>query len=160
MKKLMMFLSLCGLLLCVSCRLDKGDGKIPCAWQIYNGTAQTLILKCPYSEWLPNVDLEYKELKLKPSATLEICKDRVTRDVDSSLDYYFEKSAEKFGEDVSWQILSEDGVVLKTWKYSDKDLPDQRFFEESEWDYYYNFEWLTSEMWSFIIQPEDIQPTE
>ena len=80
------------------------------------------------------------------------------------LEDYFIKSAASYGEDVYWQLLSEDDIVLKTWSYSNKGLPDQRFFEESSWIYDHKLgEGARIEIdytWTFDILPKDIQQTE
>ncbi len=60
------------------------------------------------------------------------------------------RAVKEFGEDASWQILSEDGTaVLRTWRYSDRDLPNQRFFDESSWSF-------AGTTWTFEILPDDI----
>jgi hypothetical protein len=80
-----------------------------------------------------------------------------------SLGYYFRRSANSYGEDVYWQILSEDGTELKTWNYSDIGSTDQRFFEESSWLYEEKpgeGGFIVAEYsWTFEIQPEDISLT-
>ncbi len=131
------FLLFCFALLCTSCINNWWDHFVPRIWFVRNATGQTLILKCPVYESDEHISnpivasgFEYRELVLTPNyGGSMICR------IDSKprFNYYFIQSAEAFGEDVSWQILSEDGEVLKTWKYSDRNLPGQRFFEESEW---------------------------
>ncbi len=158
MKKLLLFFSVA--LLCVSCKSHKWDGERPCYWQIANGTEQTLVLKCPYSESFLKSDLEYMESEVKPGDIVIICSGKINvREEDVHFDYYFKKCADEFGENVCWQILSEDNVILKTWNYSDIGKPDQRFFEESSWDYFPgDGEWFALHInrWTFEIIPEDI----
>lgn len=152
MKKLLLFLSLA--LLCTSC--IKKIEEFRRDWYIYNQTGRVLQLKCPYSESFLESDLEYKTLELQPNASIKICSGQVPAKDKPYIYYYFKKSSEKFGDDVSWQILSEDDIVLKEWSYLDRNLPDQRFFEESAW---YNDIRPGGEIWhyfAFIIQPDDI----
>jgi hypothetical protein len=102
-------------------------------------------------------DSDYRETEIKPGEEISLCGDRLDeQDFSFQFDHYFKKSAEAFGEDVSWQILSEHGEVLKTWGYSERDLPGRRFFEESSWDHYEQWEWSAGEFWNFTILPEDI----
>jgi hypothetical protein len=142
-------------------------------WYVYNDTEQTLILKCPYPgkgkgiSFYPIVpeNIEYKEFKIAPKSRLltatdgtteySICSGMIPKDCESPFNYYFMQSAEALGENVSWQIFSEDGEVLKTWTYSNKDLPDERFFDESEWHEVQSGLWRNA--YSFKITPEDLQ---
>ncbi len=75
---------------------------------------------------------------------------------------FWVRAVKEFGEDASWQILSENDVVLKTWNYSDYGLPNQQFFEESSWHYSQipgRSAFVTTEfLWTFDIRPEDITP--
>lgn len=173
MKKMILFL--CVIMMYTSCRDPFPWSKDYTArlWYVYNATEQTLILKCPYPgegegisfyPILPE-NIEYKEFKIAPqSRTLEtadglsvesLCKGMIPRDSEPLFDYYFAQSAIALGEEVSWQILSEDGEVLRTWSYSNKDMPDERFFKKSEWKEVASGFWQHAFL--FFIQPEDIQ---
>lgn len=162
MKKLILFLVVVVLFTMFSACINKWweyyDPKI---WSIYNATEQTLTLKCPIYESDKHIsnpifasDFKYRELELEPKSRVLICRGGIPKKIIQEFDYYFTQSAEAFGEDVSWQILSEDGAVLKIWNYSDRDLPDQRFFDKSEWRDTQSGLWPT---FSFAITPEDIQ---
>lgn len=138
MKKLLLLL--CIALLNTSCRNVWVENYAAVIWTVCNDTEHTLVLKCPYydtgmpdSNPMLSGDLEFREFEIGPNQGINICKGMVPRDSKPWLDYYFEKSAEAFGDDVSWQILSGDGTELKRWNYSDRGKPNQRFFEESEW---------------------------
>lgn len=158
MKKVLLLL--CIALLGVSCKPWDFPGTRR-SWLIDNHTDQTLILKCPFTESLfDDGPYEYREFELLPNSTITITVCSGRSKATLSYDFYYRTSAEKFGENVSWQILSEDGEVLKTWMYSDKDLADQRFFDESSWDYHENWEFIVSESWKFTILPEDLQQAE
>ena len=135
------------------------------AWRINNNTDQTIKFnfitqRHPDS---PAYGL-YQAVTIPPGGTYSI-HGTETRTYGRDyivFSYLFSNSANLYGEDVYWQILSEDDIVLKTWKYSDMDVPDQRFFKESLW----NYEKVPSEdnfvkivhLWTFDILPEDIQP--
>jgi hypothetical protein len=158
MKKQVLFF--CIALSCASCDFwnNWGDGQILRNWYVVNITEQILILKCPYSESLALNDLEYKEFEIRPGASVLICGgEKSAPGEKTAFDYYFKKSAQALGNDVSWQILSENGEVLKTWTYSDKGISDQVFFERDRW-------WLekvgvfisTVGHWSFYIKAEDL----
>lgn len=160
MKKIMLLFGV--VLFCVSC--IKIPDNIPRIWGVQNKTEHTLILKCPYyylsrltidPESFSKNDLKYTELELTPNAYIEICRGGIPKENKPWFDYYFKKSAEAFGEDVSWQILSEDGAVLKTWIYSDREFADQRLFAESEWRAKMTGVWHS---WVFEIMPDDIEP--
>ena len=62
--------------------------------------------------------------------------------------------------DVSCNVLSEHGDLLKRWRYIDKDLSGKQFFNESSWHYYQfhrsrDKEHITA-VWVFDILPEDL----
>ncbi len=151
-------------LLCVSCGKGWWENYAAIIWTVRNDTEQTLILKSLYFDtgmpssnpMLPG-NLEYREFEIEPNKSIMICKGMVPKGSRPWFNYYFEKSAEAFGEDVSWQILSENREVLKTWKYYDKNLPKQRFFEESEWQ---TGKSGVCDVFGFIITFEDIQQIE
>jgi hypothetical protein len=125
-------------------------------WSIVNKTERTLILKCPYTETLFRDEhpYKYREFTLAPNASAVVCKGHAN--VNLFYDFYHRTSANRYGQDVYWQILSEDGTVLKTWSYSDIGLPGQKFFEESSWSFHHYWEWGIKDSWLFRIRPEDI----
>ncbi len=127
------------------------------SWWIKNSTDETLTLNfydCTLYE--PS----YRTGLLSPGDSVVLYRICFGEKNHMQFDSYFEKSASLGGVNVHWQILSEDrNTVLKTWRYSDYSLPDQRFFEKSSWRHYVNaghgrisYEYL----WTFEIQPEDI----
>ena len=64
------------------------------------------------------------------------------------------------GEDISLNVLSEQGELLKKWSYLDKDLSGKQFFKETLWRYYErpggSFEAAITATWVFDIMPEDL----
>ncbi len=154
MKKLILLF--CIALLCVSCAPHHNSW----VWAIENQTGQTLKLKFPsYAVNQMGSDFTYNMHTLSVGDNVFIRS--VTKDRKHNLhfDYYFSEVVDYCGEEVYWQILSEDDVVLKTWNYSDINALNQQFFEESQWGYMYgagsrNIE--TMFVWTFEIQPEDI----
>ncbi len=134
-----------------------GDGNLSVSWYVMNTTDRTLILKCPYSESLLSNDYEYREFEIEPLSIhgIIICRGKNLRNEDADYDSYIQRSAEVLGEDVSWRIFSEDGMVLKTWKYSERDLPERRFFEKKEWEWEASLS--LSSVWRFYITDELIE---
>ncbi len=157
MKKLVIFI--CVMIFCSSCRLfnEWRDGKLSVDWRVMNVTEQTLIFKYPYSSSILTDDFEFMEFEIEPMSEVVVCRGENLQRGSVYFDSYFIRSAEMLGEDVSWQISSEDGVVLKTWRYLDKDLPDQRLFKEREWEAVSHS--LYHSFWVFRIRPEDIETT-
>jgi hypothetical protein len=160
MKKLLLFF--CVVLFCISCVNDWWNYYTTKVWAIENHTNRTLVLRCPYSESESRSnpvlasDFEYREFKAAPTTRTVICKSAIPLEHEPWFDFYFTKSVEAFGENVSWQIFSEDGEMLKTWNYSNKDLSDQRFFDRFAWDD--TREWGLWGSFTFDIRTEDIQP--
>ncbi len=152
MKKLILFS--CIVIFCSSCAREFSDNYW--RWGIVNNTDQTLVVK------ITNDNNEYNVYSL-PSETYEFLFENITRHRDKmQFNDYFSKIANLYGDDVVWQILSEDEItVLKTWRYSDRDLPNQRFLDETSWSFQ---EWNASggheHFWSFAILLEDIRPIE
>lgn len=155
------------LLICIaslfaSCkRNDWHEDYVPRMWYIGNRTDQTLIFKHPYPGVGEGISfypilaekIRYRETRISPYERVAICRGMIPKESEPWVNFYFSQSAEALGEDVIWQIISEDGEVLKTWNYSDRYLPDQRFFNEKEW-----YE-TRSGLWpafGFGITPEDI----
>jgi hypothetical protein len=156
MKKLILFLGV--LLLLTSCgRLLENwlvnNSKDVWMWHVRNDTEQTLKLKFPSYSGKDITD--YRTYEIEPRVRIQI--DGYTHKLQSGAKFgdYFKKCASVYGDDVTWQISSVDDVVLKTWKYSERDQPDQRFFIESSWE-------TASEPhdFTFAILPEDITPTD
>jgi hypothetical protein len=138
MKKIMLFFSLATLVCAnfVSCGLIYRDGGVHL--YIANGTEQTLKLKFPllnkkiqnYSE---TDKYDYKIYVVEPGMNEQIDAYKIPYGTEYRFEDYFKKCADVYGEDVSWQILSEDDVVLKVWNYADVGQIDLRFFEETAW---------------------------
>ena len=123
MKKLILLF--CIALFCISCDPPRNGWN----WVVVNNTGQALTLKFPYM----GIDQTYILQPWERVAITKIHTTNVEERYNLNFDYYFEMVAGRHGDDVSWQLLSEDGIVLRTWDYSDRGLPDQRFFEESAW---------------------------
>lgn len=129
-------------------------------WQIVNNTGQTVQLKQPDLD--PNqpeniVTIPPNETQVIYITTGGKIRNQQTIYFNRCFEYYISV----YGEEVYWQVLSEDGVILKTWKYLDRWLPDQRFFDETSWrkefrsesgpgfisgGYYWTFEILTEDI--------------
>ncbi len=154
MKKLLLFFTVTAIALTTGCD-PRGNSW---QWWIKNSTDQVLKLK--HFSYMPYTPA-YGTAIILPGDSIVL--DRIGHKPKVSLrfDDYFEKSAGSYGENVYWQLLSEDDVVLRTWSYSNKNLPDQRFFEESAW----HFDKISGGdsfvimqyIWTFHISPEDIQ---
>ncbi len=152
MKKLLLFFAITAITL-TGCDPEGDEWQ----WWIKNSTDQTLKFK--HLSYVPRTPA-YSTVTIAPGDSIVLY--RVGLD-KSRFDYYFDKCAELSGEDVSWQILSEDNATLKSWNYSDKDLPNQRFFDELSWTYEKKIgrqafiDMVHS--WTFDILPEDITST-
>jgi hypothetical protein len=147
MKKLLLLLSI--VLMGVSCDPPQYDY----TWCVKNSTGQTIQFKHPDSA-VPYTAIPGKVV-IMHMVTVSKKKNPV------NFNEYFTSSINSHGEDVSWQILSEDEeTVLKTWRYSDRNQPGQRFFNESLWKFNCLSEGsgfvVESCSWSFEILPEDI----
>ena len=154
MKKLILFFAVVSLAL-TSCDPPQNAW----IWLVKNNTEQTIKFKYPASQ-------NYQVSTLSPGESVFVSDILYPKSRRYNLQFndYFENITNEYGDDVYWQILSEDDVVLKTWDYSDKDKPGQRFFDESSWAYNQgnngaqfiaeNYSWL------FNISSEDILPTD
>lgn len=101
---------------------------------------------------LPNdsVSVRYEKIKTKKNGT--------TFDL-----LYSETTWEKLNEqDQRIDIISEKGVVLKTWYYKNKGESGKQFFDEKYWKLYKKSNigptGRTDYNWIFEITPEDIDP--
>jgi hypothetical protein len=167
MKKLLLIgiLVLCGLVLNVSCNLEGDSIRFvdpECFWQIANKTDGILKFKYPklsthYAEdGTSQIMISYHAIEILPNGVALIFATGSSR---KPFNYVFE-SISKYEEHPSWQILSEDDVVLKYWNYDDEELLDQRFFEESSWissyDEGHSVVTIPTYIWTFKIVSEDI----
>lgn len=158
MKKLAIFLGI--IMLFMSCNPTKWfKERYRWTWAVDNYSGQNLKLEYPYYSSDENC-WEYRTCELVDgglyiSVNLHYVS---TYEEMIAFDYYFNESANYLGNDVCWRILSEEGAVLKTWRYSDRNKSGQRFFDESSWIYGKGFaEWLEVPLvWTFGIYPEDI----
>lgn len=61
-------------------------------------------------------------------------------------------------EEMTISLYSDDGKLLKEWRWSERDSPGRQIFDESLWEKdeteYYNK--ITDAVWHFYILPEDI----
>ena len=154
MKK--MILLFCIALFCVSCDPPQNAW----TWGVKNCTEQTLILKFPEYSIRDNGTLVYRTVTLQQGYTATLYSSHTSEHRIINFSYFFDTIVNRYGEDVYWQILSEDKVVLKTWNYSERHLSDRNFFEKSLWQYAqgpggYGFV-VADYSWTFEIQQEDI----
>jgi hypothetical protein len=146
-------------LISVSCGHGWWDNYTTKLWSVKNNTEQLLILKCPSAESVSlsnpvsQGDFGYREFEIEPKSIINICRSAVPLADKPWFNFYLNRSFEAFGAEAKWQILSTDGTVLKEWKYSDKELPDQRFFKNTEWRSTESGLW---ESFVFDISNEDI----
>ncbi len=166
MKKLLLFFTVAA----VVAAMTGGDPpRTVREWHIKNSTEQTLKLKFLYHQF-NNDDLRdyasFRIITISPEDSVMIEAVDFESRKRIHFDYYFNNYVDSYGDDAYWQILSEDDEVLKTWNYSERDLPGQRFFEESEWRrgrkiidlaFYSSFVEAVY-TWTFDIRPEDLQP--
>lgn len=152
MKKIVLLF--CFAVFCVSCDPPQKGWR----WIVVNSTGQTLKLTYPAD----NMSATYWTQPIAPDASLSIYGRATDKKDNLYFDDFFKSIVSRYGEDVYWQILSEDDVVLKTWKFSDEHLSNPRFFEESSWNKEAtsgNEAFITTECsWTFEILPEDIIP--
>lgn len=154
MKKLILFFAVvAGAVLTTGCEPPKNAW----VWIVENNTEQLIKFEFPYSDVsqistiIPGGNIHISMLHLTGTS----------KHNGLRYDDLFEIVAQEFGENVSWQILSENDEVLKTWNYSAGNLTDQRFFDESSWTYEYipgGPDYIAGTCsWTFEILPEDIQ---
>lgn len=129
------------------------SGSHACQWHVRNDTDQTLKLKFP--SYSASESDDYRIYEIEPGTRIQIDGYTVSKSgTNDEFDNYFKQCAKVYGEGVSWQILSEDDIVLKVWNYSDFDQSGQRFFEDSSW---FNGSEANGDSYHiFEIQPEDI----
>ncbi len=153
MKKLILILT--GMLLCMSCDPPQNAW----IWAVKNSTDEVLKLKFPIidgneANYNTRIILPGDGIFLFTTHTNTGKRDRL------NFDYYFDRYVSLHDEELSWQLLSEDDVVIKTWKYLNNDLPDQRFFNEASWHYNQGdggYDFVEADYaWVFNILKEDI----
>lgn len=150
MKKLLLLLGMTAVFM--SCDPDVNVW----SWRIKNGTDQAL-----YFEYfnLFSYQPSYFTPLILPGESIVLYEKGHERK-QFGFKRYFEESANSYGGDVYWRILSSNSATLKAWSYSDMGLPDQRFFDESEWLYSTSpgaNSWVITEFsWTFEILPKDI----
>jgi hypothetical protein len=159
MKKLLLSIFAAAILVLTGCDPPQYSWR----WEMKNNTSQTISVK-----FIPRRHNDSASYGLYVSPTvapggvvvLDVFSTKMKKGKSVGFADYFRQSANSYGNDVYWQILSEDGTVLKTWNYSDINSPDQRFFNESSWDYKQgpgtdSFV-VASHYWLFEISEEDI----
>ena len=122
-------------------------------WGVRNNTDQTIKLKYP-DIGIETSQLNYDIQSLNPGRSFRMYSADFKDAHRLPFNYYFNEIVKLYGEDISWQILSEDDVVLKTWNYSERGLPNQQFFEEAEWNNQLQPGILST--WTFEILPDHI----
>lgn len=153
MKKAVLFCIIA--LICVSC---SPLGRDHFYWRVHNGTGQVLKFEFPYYSKADG-EARYRVVTLNGQEEITVGESWSKGNDNIPFDRYFEMCANLQGENVYWRILSETGEVLKTWTYSEKDEPDQRFFYEPEWGFNPEYsEWGSSSgFWGFVVIPDDIK---
>ncbi len=153
MKKLILCCAVA--LVCASC---SPFGHEEMDWYVSNGTEQVLKFEYPYCS--TNDDMvEYVVKTLSAKEVVFIGESWSKGNNGISFSHYFEKCADLYGDDVYWRISSNDGTVLKTWKYADRGGNQEiRFFDKTAWKVTGDSEWAgVWSSWTFEILPEDIQ---
>ena len=124
-------------------------------WYVKNNTDQ--VLKLAYS----NHDFQSMGVKyVAPGDSIDIA---VVIFEGKQKKPYFSYWLERANHyDLSFNVLSESGNLLKEWSYKDKDLPCKQLFNESSWKYYPNTKeqyqngGYIGAIWVFEILPEDL----
>lgn len=147
MKKILLYLTV--IMLFSSCDPPQNEW----VWVVVNSTERTLLLNFPYYRG-------YNMETIAPGGVIALSRTTTNTGKRHNMyfDDYFKKFVGEYGEDAYWQILY-DGNVIKTWTYSDRGLPDQRFFDESSWRHRQEEGGgfvVTRFTWTFEISPEDI----
>lgn len=150
----MLLFALC--FLCISCDPPQNAWR----WNVKNNTGQTLKLKYPEYSINDNNSPTYRIAIISQDDSIFIYGNTTDKKKVLNINYFFNTMTGRYGEDIYWQILSEDDVVLRTWNYLERGLPEQRFFDESSWykeqkngdDAFVVMEYS----WTFDILPEDI----
>ena len=133
-------------ILCGRINEDRHHG----SWLVKNCTNQTLIL---------DYSLENVRSSIAPGNSILIgteifpYDDKILPYFDRLIRIYINTGV----KDMSFKVLSKDSVLLRTWSYSDRDLPGKQFFKESSWRYNERKKKdLILATWVFDIRPEDI----
>jgi len=145
-------LSLSPIFLGILCeRLDSGE-RHHGSWLVKNCTNQTLILDYPLYGNLRSSS------EFAPGNSILIGSDYFPFE-DKILPYFDRLGRQLINagvKDMSFNVLSKGNVLLKTWNYSDRDLPGKQFFKESSWRYNENGKVIINAIWVFDIMPEDL----
>ena len=152
--------------LCAVCDPPHYDSKG--AWYVRNCTAQSIKL-----EIAGKIENPYFDQLIAPGDSIQIFhmgfvhrKNEVPFFDAIHLQSLWSERAEQSWNNVNEQdryikILSEEDVLLRTWKYPEKDQPGKQFFNESAWKYNINLnenDYYAIATWVFEVQPEDIVP--
>ena len=137
-------LSLSPIFLGILCEPDYHRGE----WYVKNYTDQTLTISFPPHYW------KNKDVVSGDSVLIQMFK---FTEKAKTIPYFdlFPRTMVSYGYNTV-KIVSKDSILLKTWNYSDRDLPDKQFFKESSWRYYKNPKASMDAIWVFDIMPEDI----
>ncbi len=158
--KRVLFLLIC--LIGVASICAKCEGEEPYyegRWYLKNHTDQILILKYPsfygylYSSY-------YWDIAPGDSLSFNYSYFMVKNNIMPYFNRWVEYDANKFGEDLSLKVFSEDSTLLREWLYLDASQPGKQFFNESSWHHYDIFierdERIITDIWTFTILSEDI----
>jgi len=123
-------------------------------WYAKNHTEQTITLSFPpYERYWQSRDVAPGD-----SVLIQIYEFEYKEKIIPYFDRLPQRMASFSGEDISLDLLSEQGDLLKRWRYLDKDLPGKQFFKETLWRYYEKIisgDKITA-IWVFDIKPDDL----
>ena len=124
-------------------------------WYAKNYTEQTLTLSFPPDRYWQNKDVAPGD-----SVLIQIFYFEYKGKIIPYFDRLPQRMVYYSGENISLDLLSEQGDLLKRWRYLDKDLPGKQFFKETFWRYYERpggrFTTAITAIWVFDIMPEDL----
>ncbi len=142
------------MLLCFQC---EDDDRNVGTYYVKNQTDQTLHLLqngSGYSIYTPGGIVA-------PGDSIQFGSVSVRKKRQPRFEMWIQDEVARQGEEVSLKISSEEGLLLKEWRYLDRDQSGKQFFNESFWRHYDVFindgaRATITDVWVFTILPEDI----
>ncbi|MDR2911920.1 MAG: hypothetical protein LBV38_01260 [Alistipes sp.] len=141
---------------CVGCFKVPDDVRYDSEWRVRNSTAQTLVISPrPYAG--PNTGSGARTLLAGEEVVFYARSEKAYRPYFEMVMVLWRGRAD---EEISFDVLSTEGVLLKSWRYDvDAAEADGRFFNEANWEYSSDFgkrrkKWAS---WLFEILPREIE---
>ncbi len=153
MKRVLFLLVCLGGVLCTMCDPERRAG----VYYVKNNTERTLHLLQSGS----GNSIHTPRGVIAPGDSIQFGSAYVRKNKHPYFELWIRDEVARQGKEVSLKVSSQDGVLLKEWRYLDRSQPGKQFFSEPFWRHYDVFrdDWtrtIITDLWIFDIQPEDI----